>query len=175
VGQPNAADYSALEQLRDGRKVEIRALRPDDRAALLSAVGRASAESLYRRFFGVRGDFTEREIAFFLNVDFASHVALVAIVEENGRPAIVGGGRYVVVQPGKAEVAFAVVDAYQGCGIGAALMSHLAAIARRAGLEELVAEVLPDNLPMLKVFEKTGLRLETRREPRVVHVSLFLD
>jgi RimJ/RimL family protein N-acetyltransferase len=169
-----AAKYSATEALRDGRRVEIRALRPDDRADLLAAAARTSEQSLYRRFFAVRRSFTEREIAFFLNPDFVNHVALVAVVEESGRPVIVGGGRYVVTQPGKAEVAFAVVDQYQGQGIGAALMRHLAAIARAAGLEELIAEVLPDNIPMLKVFEKSGFRLSTRREPQVVHVSLRL-
>jgi len=100
---------------------------------------------------------------------------LVAVVDENGRPVIAGGGRYVVVQSGKAEVAFAVVDQYQGQGLGAALMEHLAAIARSAGLKELVAEVLADNIPMLKVFEKSGLPVGMKREPQVVHVSLQLS
>jgi ribosomal protein S18 acetylase RimI-like enzyme len=169
------AEYSAVELLRDGRRVEIRALRPDDRDGLIAAVGRTSDQSLYRRFFGARRGFSEREIAFFVNVDFVNHVALVAVADEGGRPLIVGGGRYVVVQPGKAEVAFAVVDRYQGQGIGATLMRHLAAIARTAGLDELIAEVLPDNIAMLKVFEKSGLRVSTRREPRVVHVALGLS
>jgi RimJ/RimL family protein N-acetyltransferase len=174
TAMPEAAGYSAVEELRDGRRVEIRALRPDDRADLVSAVGRASPESLFRRFFGVRRGFTEQEIAFYLDIDFIDHVALVAVVEEGGRPTIVGGGRYIVFGPGRAEVAFAVVDEYQGRGIGARLMHHLAAIARGAGLEELTAEVLPDNAPMLKVFEKSGLGLSTRREPGVVHVALRL-
>jgi RimJ/RimL family protein N-acetyltransferase len=167
-----AAKYSAIDLLRNGRRIEIRALRPDDRTELVAAVGRSSAQSLYRRFFGVRRHFTEQEIAFFTKVDFINHVALVAMSKENGRPVIVGGGRYVVLQPGKAEVAFAVVDQYQGQGIGAALMRHLVAIAREAGLKELTAEVLPDNIPMLKVFEKSGLRLSTKRESQVVHVTL---
>jgi RimJ/RimL family protein N-acetyltransferase len=168
------AEYSAIEALGDGRRVEIRALRPDDRADLLAAVGRTSGQSLYYRFFAVRRGFTESEIAFFLNPNFIDHVALVAVVEESGRPVIVGGGRFVVVQPGKAEVAFAVVDQYQRQGIGASLMHHLAAIARGAGLEELIAEVLPDNIPMLKVFEKSGFRVSTKREFQVVHVALRL-
>jgi GNAT superfamily N-acetyltransferase len=113
-----AAKYSVIEVLRAGRRVEIRALRPEDRSDLLAAVGRTSAESLYRRFFGVRRGFSEQEVEFFLNVDFANHVALVAVVEESGLPVIAGGGRYIVLQPGKAEVAFAVVDQYQGKGIG---------------------------------------------------------
>ena len=169
-----ASEYSAVEPLRDGRRVEIRALKPDDREGLVAAVGRTSDQSLYRRFFGAKRDFSEREIAFFLNVDFVNHVALVAVLEEDGRPVIIAGGRYVVVQPGKAEVAFAVVDQYQGRGIGAALMRHLAAIARAAGLTELIAEVLPENTAMLKVFEKSGLHVSTTREPRVVHVALGL-
>jgi hypothetical protein len=53
-------------------------------------------------------------------------------------------------------------------------MHRLAKIALAAGLKELVAEVLPDNAPMLKVFENSGLRLATRRESGVVHVSLAL-
>jgi GNAT superfamily N-acetyltransferase len=169
-----AAKYSAFATLRDGRRVEIRALRPDDRADLIAAVARSSGQSLYRRFFAVRRRFTESEIDFFLNIDFVNHVALVVVVEESGRPVIAGGGRYVAVQPGKAEVAFAVVDQYQGQGIGRMLMHHLAAIARGAGLKELVAEVLPDNIPMLKVFEKSGLPLSTKRESGVVHVTLRL-
>jgi GNAT superfamily N-acetyltransferase len=169
-----AAKDSAFETLRNGRRVEIRALRPDDRADLIAAVGRSSGQSLYRRFFGVKRSFTESEIDYFLNVDFVNHVALVAVMDESGRPAIAGGARYVVVQPGKAEVAFAVVDRYQGQGIGAALMHHLAAIARGAGLKELMAEVLPENVPMLKVFEKSGFPLSIKREPQVVHVALRL-
>ena len=162
-----AAKYSAFETLRNERRVEIRALRPDDRADLIAAVDRTSAQSLYRRFFDVRRGFTDQEIAFFLNVDFVNHVALVAVVEEGGYPTIVGGGRYIVVQPGTAEVAFAVVDEYQGQGVGAALMRHLAAIARRVEVKQFIAEVLPDNNPMLKVFEKSGFRLGTRRESNI--------
>jgi len=43
------AGYSAVELMRDGRRVEIRALRPDDRAELLAAIGRTSTQSLFRR------------------------------------------------------------------------------------------------------------------------------
>jgi RimJ/RimL family protein N-acetyltransferase len=169
---PKAAEYSAIESLRNGSRVEIRALRPQDRDDMLAAVGRTSAQSLYRRFFGVRRHFTEAETAFFLNVDFVNHVALVAVVEEGGRPVIAGGGRFVVSQPEQAELAFAIVDEYQGQGIGTLLMRHLTAIAREAGLQELVADVLPENAAMLKVFEKSGLRVSTKRESGTVHVTM---
>jgi len=164
---------SALELLPNGRRIEIRCLKPDDRDELVAAIDRTSDESLYRRFFAAKRGFTEQEIAFFLNIDFVNHVALVAVLDDGERP-VVGGGRYVVVQPGTAEVAFVVVDRYQGQGIGTALMRHLIAIARKAGIKELIAEVLPENRAMLKAFRKVGLRLTTTREPQVVHITLQL-
>ncbi len=166
------ASYHVTETLGDGRKVEIRAQRPEDREGLLKAVHRASNETLYHRFFAAKREFSEQEAHFFLDIDFVHHVALVAVATEDGRPAIVGGCRYVVLEPGRAEVAFSVIDAYQNNGLGTALMRHIAAIGRDAGLKELVAEVLSDNAPMLKVFERSGLALTMRREGAVVHVSM---
>ncbi|MDR7036159.1 GNAT superfamily N-acetyltransferase [Methylobacterium sp. BE186] len=168
------AHYSALERLRDGGLLEIRALRPEDRDGLLWAIDHASEQSLYRRFFGARRHFSDTEVAVFLNVDFENQVALVAVADEAGEARIAGGGRYVVTRPGQAEVAFTVIDAFQGRGVGAVLMRHVIAIARRRGLGELIAEVLPDNAPMLKLFERCDLPLRRRREGSVIHVSLQL-
>jgi len=154
--------------------MEIRALKPQDRDDLMAAVDRTSSDSLYRRFFAVRRHFTETEESFYLNVDFVSQVALIAVADANGQPIIIGGGRYVVGEPGQAEVAFTVVDKYQGRGVGAALLRHLAVIARQAGLRELVAYVLPDNRAMLKVFEKSGLKYIAKREAGSVYVKLGL-
>ncbi len=171
---PTAAEFSTIEVLHNGQRLEIRALRPGDREDMLGAVRRTSTESLYRRFFTVRRQFSEAETSFFLSVDFVSHVALVAVIEEGGKPTIVGGGRYVVIKPGQAEVAFAVIDQFQGQGIGTALLRHLSSLAREAGLREFVAEVLPENAAMLKVFEKSEIEVTTRREPQTVHVVLRL-
>jgi len=171
---PEAATYSTVLTLRDGRTIEIRALRPADRDDLMAAVGRTSGDSLYRRFFSPRRRFTETEVTFFVDVDFVNHVALVAVTQEGGRSVIIGTGRYIVVKPGQAEVAFAVMDDYQGHGIGSALVQHLVAIARGAGLQELIADVLPENIAMRKVFEKCGLPLTMRRDRGVVHIALRL-
>jgi len=167
--------YSVTESLRDGRRVEIRAVQPTDRPGLDGAVQRMSDESMYRRFFFPKRHFTEQEVAYYTDVDFVNHVSLVAVLEEDGRPLIVGACRYVVTEPGTAEVAFAVDDPHQGLGLGTLLMRHLATIARAAGLERFVAEVLAGNTAMLKVFEKSVLHASTRREHDVVHVTLALS
>jgi RimJ/RimL family protein N-acetyltransferase len=170
----DAASYTAAARLRDGRAVEIRALRPADETSLLAAVGRSSPQSLYRRFMGAKRSFSDKERSFFLNVDFTNHVALVAVVNEGDHTSIVAGGRYVVEKPGTAEIAFAVVDDYQGQGIGAVLLHHLAVLARHAGLKEFTAEVLADNAPMLKVFERSGLKFSSKRSADGVRAVLQL-
>ena len=71
-------------------------------------------------------------------------------------------------------MAFAVIDPYQGHGLGTILMHHITSLARGAGLRDLVAEVLPENAPMLKVMEKSGLPMTTNRDAGVVHVTLSL-
>ena len=170
----DAATYAATERLRNGATLQVRALRLDDRAEMLAAVGRFSKQTLYRRFFAPKRSFSEREIEFFLNVDFVGHVALVAVLSEVGRRVIVGGARYIVSYPGRAEVAFAIDDPHQKLGIATHLITHLIRIARAAGLEAFIAEVLPENMPMLKVFERCGLAMTTRSERGVVHVTLAL-
>jgi ribosomal protein S18 acetylase RimI-like enzyme len=65
-----------------------------------------------------------------------------------------------------------VIDAYQGQGIGSALMRHLTWLARAGGIKQLTAEVLPQNIPMLKVFQKSGLGLQTKHGAGVVNVAL---
>jgi RimJ/RimL family protein N-acetyltransferase len=171
----NAADYTATEYLRNGATLQIRALLPSDRSEMLASIGRSSTQTLYRRFLAPKRRFSEREIEFFLNVDFNSHVALVAVLSEEGRPMIVGGARYVVSQPGCAEVAFVVDDPHQKLGIATHLIAHLVKIARAAALEEFVAEVLLENVPMLKVFERCGLAMTRRSQRGVVHVTLALS
>ena len=166
-------NYSATETLRDGRAIEIRAQRSQDREGMQAAIARSSSASLHRRFFAVRREFSEKETDYFLDIDFVNHVALVAVANDAGQPTIVGGGRYVVIQPGQAEVAFAIIDAYQGQGIGSALMRHLAILGRAAGLREFIAEVLSENVPMLNVFERSGLAMSAKREGAVVHVTLL--
>jgi RimJ/RimL family protein N-acetyltransferase len=170
----NPATFSVRAPLRHGGQVEIRALRPSDRNALLLAAARASDRSLYRRFFGVRREFSDAEVAGFIEVDFKNQVALVAVSDESGHEVIVAGARYIIVRPGMAEVAFMVVDAFQGRGIASTMLRHLAELARAAGLTAFVAEVMPDNSAMLRVLERSGLPLRRERDSDVVHVTLEL-
>lgn len=168
-----SAKYSSVEPFRGGT-IEIRALSPDDKAAMLAAIDRTSPQSRKLRFFAPKRGFSDAEVAFFMNVDFVNHVALIAQINDKGHSEIVGGGRYVITKPGQAEVAFVVIDAYQGQGIGKVLMHHLVRWARDEGLKELVAEVLPDNHAMRRVLSHAGFAFSRGSDPHVLHFSLAL-
>jgi GNAT superfamily N-acetyltransferase len=163
-------NYNVREVLSDGRQIEIRALRREDEADMLAAVGKTSAQSLQRRFFVMKRHFSDKERTFFMDVDFKNHVAIVALADEAGHKVIVGGGRYIVFEPGRAEMAFVVVDSWQGRGVGSILMRHLVKIAIIAGLNELTAEVLPENTAMINVFGKFGFRPAPRGDPQTLHL-----
>lgn len=141
---------------------------------MLAAIDRMADQSLRRRFFVSKHAFSEKEKAFFMNVDFVGHAALVAVIDENDRATIVGGSRYVVTEPGVAEVAFIVIDAFQGLGIGTLLTRHLIGLAQAAGLRRLVADVLPDNAAMRKVLGRYGFRPERSQDPQIVHLTMQL-
>jgi GNAT superfamily N-acetyltransferase len=169
-----AVSYIACELLGEGRQIEIRALRQEDEAEMLAAIGKTSARSLQRRFFVMKRDFSDKERAYFMDVDFKTHVAIVALADEAGLQTIIGGGRYIVFGPRRAEMAFVVIDAWQGRGVGSILMRHLIKIAGDAGLMELTAEILPENKAMIRVFVKFGFIPAPRRDPQIIHLALKL-
>ncbi|GAB2599792.1 hypothetical protein GCM10027034_36150 [Ramlibacter solisilvae] len=170
----DASNYSAAEQLRDGRAVEIRAQRPTDLEGLRNALRRMSEETIVRRFFAPRRSFTPQEVASFIDIDFSRHVALVADLLLEGRPQIVGAGRYIVSSPETAEVAFAIDDDFQHRGLGTLLIKHLVLIARARGLRQFVAEMLPENTAMLGLMRKSGLELTTHRDHGVLRAHAQL-
>jgi RimJ/RimL family protein N-acetyltransferase len=170
----DTASYLAHEHLGNGAQIEIRLLRPSDEADMLDLIKRISTQSLQRRFFAVKRDFSEKERAFFMKTDLRNHVALVALTREEDRPVIIGGGRYIVFETGQAEMAFMVADDWQRQGIGSLLLRHLVKIARDAGLQELTAEVLSENAAMLKVFAKFGFRPVAQPDPQTIHLILPL-
>ncbi len=174
-----AADYHSVESLRDGRSVTVRAVRPDDQGLVMDALGKVSPQSLYFRLFSAKRNFSDEEIKPFTSIDFQNTVALAAVVEKEGAEQIVGGGRYVRMEPSgsgqSAEVAFLIDDAYQGLGIGSRLFKHLAAIARASGIMQFEAEVLPSNTNMLRLFARSGLPVTRTMTKDSVHIKIELS
>jgi len=178
MNQGDIANYSAQERLRDGRLATIRSIQRADKGGIADALRELSSESFYRRTFATKRDLTDRELSQLTEVDGETVVALVALMKEEGRDRIVGGGRYVRCNgagaPSRAEVAFLVDDAHQGIGIGSRIFRHLVSIAQGAGIRQFEAEVLPSNGDMLRLFSKSGLPVTATATRETVHVTIEL-
>jgi GNAT superfamily N-acetyltransferase len=172
----DAANYSVRETLRDGTTLLIRAIRPDDKRRLLRHFQGLSQQSVYYRFFGLKRSLSDDELSRLTELDFVNHVGLAATVESEERERFIGIGRYIRTEnASRAEVAFAVLDEYQGHGIGTLLLKHLAKIARSNGIREFAANVLGNNHQMLEVFANSGFSVHDSYESGVVHVTLDID
>ncbi|GAA4365982.1 GNAT family N-acetyltransferase [Nocardioides caricicola] len=157
--------------LRDGRTAHIRPIRPDDHDVFVEFYARVSDQSKYYRFFSPMPRLSERDLARFLNVDHVERVAFVLTLQQR----IIAVGRYDVVRPGEAEVAFLVEDQHQGRGIGQLLLEHLAQAGRERGVERFVAEVLPDNSRMIQTFRDAGYRVVSEYEEGVLQLEFSID
>lgn len=178
MNKSDIANYSAVETLRDGRAVTIRAIRPGDKGHIAEQVKRLSPETVYRRTFAPKRALDDADLKRMTDVDFENVVALVAVMAADGREQVVGGGRYFRIGSGEAartaEVAFLIGDGFQGLGIGSRIFRHLAAIARACGLTTFEAVVLPSNDGMLRLFDKSGLKVTKKRDEDTVRVTIDL-
>ena len=174
VSADDIKNYNVTENLRDHRTVTIRAVRPDDKGLIIDSVNKVSAESIYRRFLMMKKEITPQGLKQATEVDFANVVALVAVVEKDGKAQLVGGGRYIRTTGQRAEVAFLIGDAFQGLGIASRMFKHLVGIARSSGITQFEAEVLPSNEGMLKVFARSGIPVARTATRDSIHVLMEL-
>lgn len=95
------------------------------------------------------------ELRYLTDVDHRDHEALGAADPATG--AGVGVARYIR-EPGgdSAEVAVTIDDAWQGCGVGTALLTRLADRARAAGIPRFTGLILAENAPMRALMRKLG-------------------
>jgi acyl-CoA synthetase (NDP forming)/RimJ/RimL family protein N-acetyltransferase len=166
-------DRSADVLLTDGTTVRLRPIEPDDADAIVALHSRFSERTRYLRYFSPYPRIPERDLHRFVTVDHHEREAFV--VESGGR--LIAVGRYDRLGPDSpdAEVAFVVEDAHQGRGIGSVLIEHLAEAARAEGIKRFVAEVLPVNAAMLRVFADFGYQVQRQYADGVVHLSFPIE
>ena len=165
----HAADFRAIERLRDGTEVTVRAIRADDKERLLKAFRALERQSVYTRFFTAKSELTAEDLRRLTEVDHRRDVALVAILEET----IIAGGRYLSTGT-SAEIAFTVEEDFQRQGLASRLLRHLAHIARANGIARFEACVLAENGSMLGVFRRSGLPMRQERAGGEWRVTLEL-
>ena len=153
----------------------VRPIRPDDKRRLANAFERSSPESRYRRFLSPTNTLQSSQLRYLTEIDHHRHEAIQAVDPHTDEG--VGVARFIrsPEDPSVAEVAVAVVDDWQGRGLGTVLLHDLAARARDAGIERFSASVLAENKPMIEAFRRLGDVRVTGRGNGVVELLIELS
>jgi acetyl coenzyme A synthetase (ADP forming)-like protein len=158
--------------LADGRTIRVRPARPEDADALRAFHAALSPETVYLRYFSAKPRLSPRFVETFTHVDLDRHAVIFAWSED----ALVGMASYDrLAETDAAEVAVVVSDAHHGRGIGTVLLEHLVAIASEHQIRRLVADTLPHNQAMLRVFADSGFEVERSFKDGVAHVCFEID
>jgi RimJ/RimL family protein N-acetyltransferase len=166
AGRPGAAGAatpqgSELVPLRDGAVVRLRPITPEDASRLVALYERLSLDTRYHRFFTAMRRLPPDWARFLAGVDHRRRLALVA-ESPTDADALIAVARYEPSEePGTAEVAFVVEDAWQNRGLGSVLFRALLRAAAANGIRRFRAWVLADNRRMLDMIARFG-RVEAR-------------
>jgi CRP-like cAMP-binding protein len=154
--------------IRDGTRLWVRPILPTDRGKLADTQPGFSRESHYKRFFSAP-PLTDKVIEYLIDVDYSDHFAWAVLAPDDpGQPGV-ASARYIRERgaPDTAEVAFSVVDDYQGRGLGTLLLGALAVAAEVNGVRNFRARVLAENEPMRGILRRAGAHMDFA-EPGVV-------
>ena len=145
-------------ELQDGTKVHVRPIVPKDEPLLHEAVASMSERTVYFRFFSPMKRMPDALAHRLAVVDYHDRFAVVATTHRpSGKERILGVARYDrVAGTSVAEVAVAVIDEVQRKGLGRALLTILAKVARDEGIVTFSLIVLPENQQMLGLLRKMG-------------------
>jgi acetyltransferase len=160
-GAPAAARalYPVRARLRDGTKILIRPIGPDDAEREQDFVRALSPESRYFRFMTTLRELPPDMLYRFTHPDFQRELALAAVVRELAR--FIGVARCVADSDRTgAEFAVAVVDEWQNRGVGTRLLCELMRAARALGLPRIWGDVLASNVRMLGLMVSLGFELQ---------------
>lgn len=161
--------------LRDGTRVRLRPILPEDKALLAAGFERMSPESRYRRFMAPIKELDEDLLGFLTEIDYQDHFAWIAIgLHEPEAPGL-GVARYVRVphEDQVAEAAVTVIDEYQGRGLGTLLLEALGAVALENGIRRFRGYALEENRPLRELLLALGAAMH-HEGPGMIRVEIDL-
>jgi acetyltransferase len=163
----------ATWRLRDGRRIWIRAVTPDDADAIQAFVRELSDDTRRRRFFSPIRELHPDMLNRMIDVDHTSEEVLLAVARTAARETIIGIAQYAAHPDGAAcEFAVVVADAWHGHGLGRRLTERLLDAARRAGIERAEGDLLPANRPMVGLARAMGFDLaHSPDDPTMLRIS----
>jgi GNAT superfamily N-acetyltransferase len=156
--KPYPAEWERHDVLRDGRRVFVRPLKPEDIAFYPDFLAHVTAEDMRLRFFAPVNELSPAVLDRLTHLDYARAMAFIAFdaairdmlgVVRLHRDETGTGGEYAVL----------VRSALKGHGLGWLLMSRMIEYARREGITNIHGQVLAENTTMLTMCAELGFTI----------------
>lgn len=164
--------------LRDGTRVHLRPIRPDDAPRLQQTFSMLSPQTIYMRFLNTATGLSDEQARYLAEVDYHTRMALVGTIIEEGEERIIAVARYGMLidrEPGLAEAAIVVRDDYQSRGLGRISMERLVKYASENGVNAFVASIHTANFRVLDFIRSSGLPMDKKMvEPGIWEIKLHL-
>ena len=162
--RPYPTQYIGEWKMKDGKKVTIRPIRPEDEPLMVNFHEGLSERSVYLRYFSplkLQQRVAHSRLTRICFNDYDREIALVA--EEHGpkgEPQIIGVARLSKLHStNAAEFAVVVIDKWQHKGLGTELTKRLVQIAKNEKLDRLIAYTLRENKEMQNMCKKVGFKV----------------
>jgi acetyltransferase len=177
--RPYPAQYVSSWKMKNGDEIVLRPIRPEDEPLMVKFHERLSDRTVYMRYFASLSLTRRISHERLLRICFGDYDREMVMVAEWTDPAtaerrIIGVGRMSRLRvQNHAEVAVLVSDEYQNRGLGNELLRRVVEIAKDEKVEQLFAEMMPDNIAMRMIVKRLGFRLRATEDP--TSVRAFLD
>jgi len=161
---PYPKKYTLKWKIRNGKRVLLRPIKPEDENLLRELFNSLSEESMRYRFFQVIREMSHETMTRYCNIDYSREIAIIAETQVK-KKKIVGVAR-MILQPDRRKGEFAVVvaDKWQGLGLGSKLVKQIIEVSKDMGLDTLSADVLTSNRKMLNLCKRKGFDLKISDE-----------
>jgi acetyltransferase len=152
--------YTTQRTLHKGLVVTFRPISCTDQAEFKEFFKTLSPESVHFRFLEMIKELPNEIVEKYCDLDFNHEIAIVALPVREDK--IVAVARLILSLKDRiGEFALVITDAWQGVGLGTELLAYLIKIARDYQLEELYCTLSSDNVRMISLAEKFGLKVKS--------------
>jgi acetyltransferase len=172
--RPYPSQWHRLIEVRNGWRVSVRPIRPEDEPVLHEFLKHVTSQDLRLRFFAPMKEFTHEFIARLTQLDYARAMAFVAFDDvTNEMVGVVRIHSDSIYENG--EYAILLRSDLKGRGLGWVLMQLIIEYARSEGLRMISGDVLRENTVMLEMCRSLGFEVKTDpADPGICDVKLVL-
>jgi acetyltransferase len=157
VISPYPKEYVSSFTLKDGGRVILRPIRPEDEPMEAEMFTKFSERTQQYRFFQLIKDITHELMIRFTQIDYDREIAIIGELKSPDGPKMTGVARIIAdAYNDTAEFAIVVADPWQNQGLGSKLTDFVLKLARKRGLKKIFAEMLSENTAMIHILEKRG-------------------